>query len=63
MENLANAIVDSGQLLIQVIEHLANGNADAATNTAIPVGDTVSSIFSNLVSFLTQLASEIAAQI
>ena len=63
MESLAKAITDSVQLFGQLAEHWANGQANIATNTPIPVGDTVSSIFANLVSFLAQLTSEIIAQI
>jgi hypothetical protein len=63
MESLAKAIIDSVQLFGQLAEHWANGQANIATNTPIPVGDTVSSIFANLVSFLAQLTSEIIALI
>jgi len=63
MENLAKAIIDSVQLFGQLLEHWANGQANIATNTPIPVGDTISSIFGNFVSFLAQLTSEIIAQI
>jgi hypothetical protein len=61
MENLAKAIIDSVQLLGQLVDHWANGQANIVTNTPIPVGDTVSSIFSNFVGFLAQLTSEIMA--
>ena len=63
MESLAKAIIDSVQLFGQLAEHWANGQANIATNTPVPVGDTVSSILANLVSFLAQLTSEIIAQI
>jgi hypothetical protein len=63
LENLAKAIIDSAQLLGQVVDHWANGQANIVTNTPIPVGDTVSSIFGNLVSFVAQLTSEIMALI
>jgi hypothetical protein len=63
MENLARAIIDSVQLLGQLVEHWANGQANIVTNTPIPVGDTISSILGNLVSFLAQLTSEIMALI
>ena len=61
MENLAKAIIDSVQLLGQLVDHWANGQANIVTNTPIPVGDTISSIFGNFVSFLAQLTSEIMA--
>jgi hypothetical protein len=63
MENLAKAIVDSAYLFGQLVEHWANGQANIATNTPIPVGDTVSSIFGNLVSFVAQLSTQILALI
>jgi len=63
MDNLARAIIDSVQLFRQRADHWANGQANIVNNTPIPVGDTISSIFSNLVSFLAQLTSEIMAQI
>ena len=63
MENLAKAIIDSVQLFGQLAEHWANGQANIATNTPVPIADTVSSILANLVSFLAQLTSEIIAQI
>ena len=63
MESLAKAIIDSVQLFGQLAEHWANGQANIVTNTPIPVGDTVSSIFGNLVSFVAQLTSEIIALI
>ena len=63
MENLAKAIIDGVQLFGQLVDHWANGQANIVTNTPIPVGDTISSIFGNLVSFLAQLTSEIAALI
>jgi len=61
MENLAKAIIDSVQLFGQLLGHWANGQANIATNTPIPVGDTVSSIFGNLVSFVAQLSTQIIA--
>ena len=61
MENLAKAIIDSVQLFGQLVDHWANGQANIATNTPIPVGDTVSSIFGNLMSFLAQLSTQIVA--
>jgi hypothetical protein len=63
MENLARAIIDSVQLFGQLLGHWANGQANIASNTPLPVGDTVSSIFSNFASFLAQLTSQIAALI
>ncbi len=61
MENLAQAIIDSVQLVEQLLEHWANGQANIATNTPIAVGDTLSSIFGNLVSFVAQLSTQIVA--
>jgi hypothetical protein len=60
MENLARAIIDSVQLFGQLLSHWANGQANVITNTPIPVGDTVYSIFGNLVSFVAQLTTQIA---
>jgi len=59
MENLTKAIVDSVQLFGQLLDHWANNQADITNNVPVPVGDTISSVFSNLVSFLAQLTSEI----
>ena len=63
MENLAKAIIDSVQLFGQLVDHWANSQANIVTNTPIPVGDAVSSIFANLASFLAQLTSEIMSLI
>jgi len=60
MENLARAIIDSVQLLGQLLGIWANTQANIPTNTPIPVGDTVYSIFGNLVSFVAQLSTQIA---
>ena len=59
IENLAKAIVDSVQLFGQLLDQWANNQADITNNVPVPVGDTISSVFSNLVSFLAQLTSEI----
>ena len=59
MENLAKVIVDSVQLFGQLLDQWANNQADITNNVPVPVGDTISSVFSNIVSFLAQLTSEI----
>ena len=59
MENLAKAIVDSVQLFGQLLDQWANNQVDITNNVPVPVGDTISSVFSNIVSFLAQLTSEI----
>jgi hypothetical protein len=61
MENLAKAIIDGVQLFGQLLEHWANNQANVVTTNQIPVGDTVSSIFGNLVSFVAQLSTQIVA--
>jgi hypothetical protein len=63
MENLAKAIVDSVNLFSQLMDKWANEQANVAITTQIPVGDSIASIFSNMVSFLAQLTSEILALI
>jgi len=63
MENLAKAIVDGAYLFGQLFDKWANDQANVVTTNQIPVGDTVYSIFGNLVSFVAQLTSEIMAQI
>lgn len=63
MENLAKAIVDSVNLFSQVVDKWANDQANVATTIQLPVGDSITSIFSNMVSFLAQLTSEILALI
>jgi hypothetical protein len=59
MENLAKAIVDSVQIFGQLLDQWANNQVDITNNVPVPVGDTISSVFSNFVSFLAQLTSEI----
>ena len=61
MENLAKAIIDSVQLFGQLADHWANSQANVAATNQLPVGDTVYSIFGNLVSFVAQLSTQIAA--
>jgi hypothetical protein len=63
MENLAKAIVDGVYLFGQLMDKWANDQANIATTTQIPVSDTITSIFSNLISFLSQLSSEIMSLI
>jgi hypothetical protein len=63
MENLAKAVVDSVTLFSQLMDKWANEQANVATATEIPVGDSIASIFSNMVSFLAQLSNEILALI
>ncbi|OGN91199.1 MAG: hypothetical protein A2Z70_03760 [Chloroflexi bacterium RBG_13_48_17] len=63
MENLAKAIVDSVTLFSQLMDKWANEQANVAITTQIPVGDSITSIFSNMASFLAQLTSEILALI
>jgi hypothetical protein len=63
MENLAKAIVESATLFSQLMDKWANQQANVATTTQIPVGESLASIFSNMVSFLAQLTSEILALI
>jgi hypothetical protein len=63
MENLAKAIVESMNLFSQFMDKWANEQANVATATEIPVGDSIASIFSNMVSFLAQLSNEILALI
>lgn len=61
MENLAKAVVDSVTLFSQLMDKWANEQANVATSAEIPVGDSIASIFSNMVSFLAQLTGEILA--
>jgi hypothetical protein len=61
MDNLAKAIVDSVNLFSQLVDKWANEQANVATTAQLPVGDSITSIFSNMVSFLAQLTSEILA--
>ncbi len=66
MDQIADAIIDNGQLIWQFLGDWANGHASATTNTLIAEGDTVasiSSIFSDLVGFLAHVASKIIALI
>jgi hypothetical protein len=63
MDNLAKAIVDSVSLFSQLMDKWANEQANVVTTTQIPVGDSITSIFSNMVSFFAQLSSEILALI
>jgi len=59
MDNLAKAIIDSVQLFGQLVDRWANKQANVATTTPIPVTDTITSIFTNMISFLAKLSSEI----
>lgn len=61
MENLAKAIVDGAYLFGQLFDKWANDQANVVTTNQIPVGDTVYSIFGNLVSFVAQLSTQIIA--
>jgi hypothetical protein len=61
MENLAKAIVDSAYLFGQLLDKWANNQANVVTTNQIPVGDTVYSIFGNLLSFVAQLSTQIIA--
>jgi hypothetical protein len=63
MENLAKAIVESMNLFSQFMDKWANEQANVATAAEIPVGDSIASIFSNMVVFLAQLSNEILALI
>ncbi|HUV51580.1 MAG TPA: hypothetical protein VMW64_00720 [Dehalococcoidia bacterium] len=63
MENLAKAIVDSVSLFSQLMDKWANEQANVATTMQIPVEDSLTSILSNMVSFLARLSSEILALI
>ncbi|MBM3157699.1 MAG: hypothetical protein FJ004_10510 [Chloroflexi bacterium] len=63
MENLAKAIVESMNLFSQFMDKWANEQANVASTTEIPVGDSIASIFSNMVVFLAQLSNEILALI
>jgi hypothetical protein len=59
MENLAKAIVDSAYLFGQLLDKWGNNPANVAATNQLPVGDTVYSIFGNLVSFVAQLSTQI----
>lgn len=59
MDNLAKAIIDSVQLFGQLVDRWSNEQANVATTTPIPVTDTITSIFTNMISFLAKLSSEI----
>ena len=61
MENLAKAIVDSAYLFGQILDKMANNQANVVTTNQIPVGDTVYSIFGNLVIFVAQLSAQLVA--
>jgi len=60
MDNLAKAIIDSFQLFGQLVDRWANEQANVATTTPIPVTDTITSIFTNMISFLADLSNEIS---
>ena len=60
MENLAQAIVDSGHLLGQLLVHFSSNQVSEDLGNQTPAASTIASIVGNLTSFLAQLSIEIA---